>query len=258
MRDTIWAFIILALTFVVILMMGVFVIYNNDQLSKAMEEEQVSLGSPEIANNNTKQEESANLETKKEVLDDFSSKSIVEQTKKLLYDFEFSKAHEQLSEAIRAYSLEGLPDSIKVLREETALLSNFKAMLESNHSDMVIDAIKSLKDVDAFLASSLFLNQEDRRYLIESIKSINPVFKGTINLISKKNITEDYLSEGIEELHSMTSIEEVYRHEFKLEGNIVRSYIVKTEGEFRIATMIGDASNKTRYYTIEEWDSLFK
>lgn len=257
MRNNLWAFLIIAFILIVILVMGVFVIYNNEKLSKAIEAERILLETAENPDNQTNGKVDE-VETKKEVLDDSTAMKIMEQTKKHLYAFEFLTAHEFLSEAILAYSLEELPDDIQLLREETAMLSNFKAMLESNHSDRVIDAIKSLKDVDAFLASSLFLNQEDRRYLISSIKSINPVFKGTVELISKKNITENYLSDEIEELHSMTSVEEVYRHEFKIEGNIVRSYIVKTEGKFRIATMIGDTSNKTHYYTIEEWDSLFK
>ena len=254
---------IMAMILSIIAVMGIFVLNNNtyltEQLQKQDKDSPISEKDDAYTLTNSKGETiKVEPSPTKPPIQDADVASIYKSVSALFYRFEFLEAHEKTVEELLKYQEDTLPKQMKDLRDETATISNFQAMLESKNRGMVVETIKRLQNEDCFFASVLFLKEEDRRYLIESIKSINPVFYGAMEDVQKQEITESYVLLGMEELNELSQVEKVYQYEFKVEGNLIRAYLAKTNGNLRFIKMTGDAGNKIKYHTIEESDLFFK
>jgi Na+-transporting methylmalonyl-CoA/oxaloacetate decarboxylase gamma subunit len=255
-----------------IVAMGFFVVNRNQELSEKIDEETNKIEENENSGEKKEEEKDESYiitnskgedilvdpNKEKEDIDSFETSKLKAEVNDKISSFDFLEAHEFVYEESLKYNDESMPEDINVLLEDTAIMSNVKGVLNSGDNDIAVSLVKSLKNEDVFLIGTLFLEDTERRYIIETTESINPVFYGDIEIISKENISDSYKEENIFELNRLENVREVYKHEFKIEGNRIWSYIARTDERLRFIKMIQDENNEITYYTIEEWDENFE
>lgn len=228
---------------------------NKREVSEEIEDtrEKVTLGNGEevVVEANANRIEMTSREVKK----------VKSEAENLIYNFNFARAHDFLYGESLKYKEETIPEDIKIMIEETALMSSFDMSLMQEETTWgILDTIRGFKNEDNFLASILYLEHKQRKYIIESVDSVNPIFvERKIDVLKKEDVTNEFDRNKLDTLYQKEkdAIDKIYKHTFLIEGNKLESYIVNIDGKLKFISMEQVTSNGAKYYTIKEGMELF-
>lgn len=175
-----------------------------------------------------------------------------------LINFEFTKAVNSISNNLEGYNTEDseVYNDYLDTYKELALMSKFESMKEYGEDSYLRESIEGLRVPDNFLISVMWLDSFERRYLIKTSKSLNPIFNGGV-IIKKSKIVEKEDSPHLKNVEiSIKDIKEIIEYEIEIEENELLAYVVvDSSGNLFFYTMIEKVEGSTSYITIEKLDS---
>lgn len=201
---------------------------------------------------------------KKEDLPDIKAQAIEAKARKMLCDFDFIGAEKHIANEMSGYKIKDTPENkkLKLLINEIATMGSLPAMRERGENREVREIIRGLKDPENFFIATIWLDANERLYLIKSTDSLNPFFINDENTALKVDVLEK--NEGTaKDFPRIPSVEKdipniknITEIKFEAEGNDLIAYIVEDEKGLHFYKMIEEVEGSTIYFTIEEWDAF--
>lgn len=182
----------------------------------------------------------------------------------LFQRLDFIKGSEYLYEPTRKYSEEGKGEILHILYQDGSMLANIGHSSEEDevgreghvtNVDGMLSILKGIRDPEMALLGILSVELEDRNQLIPSLDSLNPVFDGDIQIVSKSEETGDILSS----LSVMYDVKKVHRIDFIVDGYNLFAYVMEdSQGYSRLYSIYEVEEGSTNFLTVSKWNELFK
>lgn len=188
-------------------------------------------------------------------------KTIEKSARAKIANFQFSKAEKDITDAIKTYNIKD-SSSFKDIEEmyfDLPAMIQLPYLLSYEDNENIARLIKNLKDNENFFVSVMWLERPEREKFIYTGDSINPVFYGNMEIISKNKINiQDILNiEALKNINKrIKNIEEIYEYEFEIENNVLIAYVVKANNSYGVYKIIEKIDDSTNYYTINEWNKI--
>lgn len=177
--------------------------------------------------------------------------------------FEFLKGSEYLYEPTRTYSEEGGGAMIHSLYQDASLLANLShsdeegESSEGNVGDIngMYSLLNGIRNPEMALLGVLSVELEDRNMLIQALDSLNPVFDGDVQIISRVE-ENGYM---FDTLSAQYDVKKVHRINFNLDGYELFAYVIEnSEGYSRLYGIYETKEGTTNYITVRKWNEMFK
>lgn len=122
--------------------------------------------------------------------------------------------------------------------------------------------VSNLKDPYMLLIGTLMLPERERREVIKETGSLSPIFEGVVSVGETTIITHEDKESDINAsliFKSESSVKELYKIKFQLEGNPLVAYIIRyNNGRIAFKTINLDGDYPNGYKTISYWMNLDK
>jgi len=239
-------FIILISFIIILLILYIFFITN------------ITLSKKNTFKNNQKIQATANKKEDKSQVGEKAENNKAD-IKEKIFAFKFEEAEQDLLKFKESNESNFSKNAdLKEMLNELALMANFKEMRERNENKRIIELIKSFKNSDDFFASIMWLEDSDRKYLIESSESLNPVFYGNVKIINKREISLKDLNDLYNIKSKIENIDKCIEYKFEIENYNLLAYIIKADDNLYLYSITETEEGKTPYFTIEEWDKFYE
>lgn len=201
------------------------------------------------------------LNTEKRIVTKSMLDSVEKKARKDISNFNFRDANDYIDEKLSNYDIENLSVNFKDFANmyfDLPIMCQFEFLKSHKENKQIRELIKNLQDVENFFVSVMWLDRQEREYLIYMDDSINPVFNGGIKITNKQKVdkNEEIDLDRVDVRYS--NIEDIIKIEFEIEGNDLIAYIVKTEKGLGFYKITEKNKGSTRYYTIDEWEEIYK
>lgn len=182
------------------------------------------------------------------------------EVRKLISQFKFYEANEHLTLYLNSIDREEAlkNEGISNLYYDLPILCKLEEMSLSNNKKLVRDSVLNLLDIENFVIATLWLDDEQRNYILQHEDSLNPIFWGDIEIESVEEVTmEDKEYKRLRSRNKKISVG--YKAHFNIGEDNLIAYISEVEdGSYVFEAIIEEVEGSTIYYTKKEWEDIYK
>ena len=224
---------------------------NNDRLSDGTKDEDKY--SSDISYSELLAEDNATMIT------EAYADNVVLKMKQLNSEFNFSEANDLALKTLRERVLDD-SEASKILNrmyQDSATLNNLSIMKTSYQQNNYKDFLSVIIDKDNFFIAVMYLDRPERTIFISDRNSLNPIFRGGIEIKSVTDIDPNSTL-FIESSYMNFNMTNLWEYQFVIEGNEMIAYVGKGDKGYFIQKIEEVNKGTTNYLTLAQWDDAYK